>query len=528
MSYGILLIVLFLCQMALAPAAFAQPASYKLADVQNLVATRGILANGISNLHAEGDSLWAGPFLNLTTDGGLTWSVADTDSLGPTSNRVFSLDVEGAVVWVGLGFSSETEDGSFPAAGGFLVSHDGGQTFAYRLPQLDNPEDTTQVYGNNLLPAQAVIVPEQSPPYDIDYDPVREVVWMAGWASGIRRSTDDGRTWQRVVLPSDDLDAITPDGTYDFEVRPRAGGRGSFNFLGFSVLVDEAGVVWAGTPVGVNRSEDGGVSWTRRQYDGTPNSLTGSWVISIEEQPLPGRNPVWFASWDAGPEAEVAAGSRFGVSVTRDGGETFEQVLIGERVYDFAFDGTTVYAAGERGLFISHDGGTTWRTVRTFIDPSQPDRIVRPNAEVLAVATTREALWVGTDDGLLKSTDQGDTWTLFRAEVPLDPADAPPGVDPAAVPKVDAYAYPNPFSPVADRLARIRYDLDGAQDVRIRIFDFGLNLVRDLTDAQQSAGAREVAWDGTADDGARVANGVYFYAIEAGSDTFWGKILVLE
>src|SRR5690606_4231715 len=156
----------------------------------------------------------------------------------------------------------------------------------------DNPEDTTQVYGNNVLPAQAVIVPEQSPPYDIDYDPVREVVWMAGWASGIRRSTDDGRTWQRVVLPSDDLDAITPDGTYDFEVRPRAAGRGSFNFLGFSVLVDEEGVVWAGTPVGVNRSEDGGVSWTRRQYDGTPNSLTGSWVISIEEQPLPGRNPV--------------------------------------------------------------------------------------------------------------------------------------------------------------------------------------------------------------------------------------------
>ena len=96
------------------------------------------------------------------------------------------------------------------------------------------------------------------------------------------------------------------------------------------------------------------------------------------------------------------------------------------------------------------------------------------------------------------------------------------------MPKVDAYAYPNPFSPAADRLARIRYDLDGAQDVRIRIFDFGLNLVRDLTDAQQSAGAREVAWDGTADDGARVANGVYFYAIEAGSDTFWGKILVLE
>ncbi len=521
-------LLLFCCAGMITTAAWAQPLAHKLDDAQALVPIPSILSNGVTNLHANGDTLWAGPFLSLTPDGGMTWHAAEADSLSRSSNRVFSIDIEGDDIWVGLGFSSETEDGAFQAAGGFLVSHDGGQTFTYRLPQLDNAEDTSVQYGNNTLPALPVIVPEQSPPFDIDYDPVNDVVWMAGWASGIRRSVDDGRTWQRVVLPADDLDAISPDGTYDYEVAPRRGGQGEFNFLGFSVLVDEDGTVWAGTPVGINRSTDGGASWTRKQYDGTPNSLTGSWVISIEEQPLPGRNPIWFASWDAGPEAEVADGSRFGVTVTRDGGETFDQVLIGERVFDFAFQGQTVYAAGERGLFISHDEGTTWRTVRNFIDPSQPDRIVRPNAEVFAVATTRDALWVGTSDGLLRSTDQGNTWQLFRAEVPLDPDDAPSIVDRSAVPKVDAYAYPNPFSPVIDRLARIRYDLDGSQDVRIRIFDFGLNLVRDLTDAPQNAGAREVAWDGMDDHGTRVANGVYFYAIETGGDTFWGKLLVLE
>jgi len=294
------------------------------------------------------------------------------------------------------------------------------------------------------------------------------------------------------------------------------------------VLVDEAGTVWAGTPKGINRSDDGGLSWARTGYDGTPGSPPGSWTISIEEQPVPGRNPVWFANWDAGPEVEDAQGSRFGVSVTRDGGDTYEQALIGERIYDFAFRGQTVYAAGDGGLFISDDGGQTWRTVRDFYDPSQPDRFVRANATVFAVATTPEALWVGTSDGLLRSTDGGSTWRLFRTQVPLDPADASPAVDPDAVPEVDAFAYPNPFSPAADRVVRIRYDLDGSTDVQVRVFDFGMNLVRDLTEGSQPGGAREVAWDGTDDDGARVANGVYLYAVEAGSETFWGKILVLE
>ena len=505
----------------------AQPASFRL-GTDELVPVQSILGNSISNLHAEGDTLWVGPFLSVTTDDGQTWQVAEADSLGLDASRVFSIDVEGDVIWVGLGFTSETNDGDFQAAGGFLVSRDGGQTFEYRGPQLDDPDDTTVEYGVNTLEALPVIVPEQSPPYDVDYDTMRDVVWMAGWASGIRRSDDGGRTWQRVVLPPDDRTAIVPDSTYDFLVAPRRGSEGQYNYLGFSVLVDEAGTVWAGTPRGINRSTDGGLSWTRTAYDGTPDGPPGSWTISIEEQPVVGRNPVWFANWNAGPETEEVQGSNFGVSVTRDGGETYETVLTGERVYDFAFRGQTVYAAAESGLLITEDGGQTWRTVRDFYDPSQPDRFIRPGAAVYAVATTPAALWVGTEDGLLRSTDGADTWRIFRTQVPLDPADASPTIDPDAVPEVDAYAYPNPFSPPVDRIVRIRYDLDGGTDVHVRIFDFGMNLVRDLADGRQPGGAREIAWDGTDDDGARVANGVYLYAVEADGETFWGKILVLE
>ena len=214
--------------------------------------------------------------------------------------------------------------------------------------------------------------------------------------------------------------------------------------------------------------------------------------------------------------------------VTRDGGQSFEALLRGERVYDFAFDGARVYIAGENGLFISEDDGRTWRTVRNFFDPTQPDRTFRPGARVFSVALTNDALWVGTEDGLFKSPDGGLTWRVFRAEVPLSPEGLPPVVPPSRVPRVEAYAYPNPFSPSTDRFVRIRYKLDGDQSVQIRIFDFAMNLVRNLAEEQQSGGEREISWDGTDNQGARVANGAYFYAVEADGETFWGKVLVLE
>lgn len=491
-------------------------ASYELSEFRS---TPGILRNSVTNLHASGDSLWVGPYLNLTIDGGETWLVAGIDSLFGTRNSTFSVDGKGSTIWAGLGYSSSGDGtGSVQAAGGYVFSTDGGETFTYRGPHLDDAADMEVVYGANRLEALAIIVPEQSPPYDISYDPQTGDVWIAAWASGVRRSTDQGRTWQRVVLPPDSLDYIHPDSTYDFVVAPQRGGSGHLNHMGFSILVDESGTIWAGTPRGVNRSEDG-LSWRRISADGTPNSLTGSWVISIEEQQLEGaQNAIWMATWNAGEAGEMG---QFGVTVTRDGGDTFEQLLIGERVYDFAFDhDETVYVAGESGLFITNDNGVTWRTVRRFRDATDPNRFVRPDVNVFAVATTRDALWVGTSDGLMKSTDGGSTWLIFRTDVPLRPEEPT-----AAAPAVETYAYPNPFSPRADRFVRIRFDSNGVGD-RIRIFDFAMNHVRSIDVEGGTSGTREVTWDGRDADGFRVANGVYFYAVEA--DDAWGKIHVLE
>ena len=505
-------------------------------------ATHSILYNSVTNLHADGEALWVGPFLNVTRDGGASWQVADADSLAGMNNRVYSIDVNGKVIWAGLGTTRTIGSGqgqqSVDLARGFLFSTDGGATWTYRSPNaptdddplttgiLDLPEDTVVVYGGIALPTLPITVAEQSPPWDIDYDPLTGHVWTASQLAGLRRSTDHGRSWQRIVLPPDTSDYLAPELGYRFPffVQPTRMPLDQFfglNFQLFSVLVDATGTVWAGSAGGLNRSLDGGERW---HHYTTAHGLTGNWILSIEEQWRTGQDPaIWVAT---GPGRNQ--GEAYGAIVTRDGGTTFEQVLINETVYDFAFEGPYVYIAGLSGLFISSDGGRTFRTEREFHDPSQPERTMLSGTAAYAVETSPSGLWVGTEDGLFNSTDGGATWRIYRADVPLTPDGLPPTVPASRVPEVEAYAYPNPFSPSSDRLVRLRYNLASEGEVIIRIFDYSMNVVRRLHASGTGRGEQEVAWDGISDDGTRVANGAYFYAIQTGEDTFWGKILVLE
>ncbi len=83
---------------------------------------------------------------------------------------------------------------------------------------------------------------------------------------------------------------------------------------------------------------------------------------------------------------------------------------------------------------------------------------------------------------------------------------------------------PNPFGPET----RIRYTLDRDGPVHMAVFDAGGRQVRVLVQANQGSGDYQVRWDGRDDAAERVAPGVYFYRLQAGSQAEVRKMVIME
>ena len=89
--------------------------------------------------------------------------------------------------------------------------------------------------------------------------------------------------------------------------------------------------------------------------------------------------------------------------------------------------------------------------------------------------------------------------------------------------------YPNPFNPET----WIPYRLADDTDVRISIYSINGTLVRRLDLGHQRAGyytnrSRAAYWDGRNKFGEQVATGIYFYQLQAGSESFLRKMLILK
>jgi len=74
----------------------------------------------------------------------------------------------------------------------------------------------------------------------------------------------------------------------------------------------------------------------------------------------------------------------------------------------------------------------------------------------------------------------------------------------------------------------IQYTLAQESLVSIRVFDVAGRLVKNLVSENGAAGPHDVTWDATDDRGLRVAAGVYFYRMLAGSWMSQRKVVFLE
>jgi len=79
--------------------------------------------------------------------------------------------------------------------------------------------------------------------------------------------------------------------------------------------------------------------------------------------------------------------------------------------------------------------------------------------------------------------------------------------------------YPNPFNPITT----IKYELPQRSDVQITIYDLLGRKVTTLVNQTQNAGFKSVQWDAS-----NVANGMYFYQIQAGDFVQTKKMVLLK
>ncbi len=506
------------------------PESYKLLNdigLGKVLETRTPLSNSVSDIIAMTDTVWLGTSrgVSLSTDNGESWTnFFGNEAFGSESVPAIAYDKYHDVIWASTAHSKDVNGSTLPEGSGLHYTTDHGATWHNVSQPLDNSDDSTIIYGINdgvHLPkvrALPVTVAIQNIAYDIAFTP--NAVWIASFAGGLRKSTDMGQTWQRVLLPSDSLNSISPEDTIRYALSPSSGnfGTGWLNHRLFSLAAADDSTLYVGTANGINVTTnaddpDSLLRWTKYNHLNQENGISGNFVVALGYNDAD--NTIWGATWKAEGYTES-----YGVSFTSDRGNNWQVVLPHEQAHNFGFKGNQPMAATDNGVFRSSNNGLTWALPGTIKD-SQTGGILYTTA-FYSAAASGNTVWIGSDQGSARLTETGNMWSgQWKVYI-------------AAPESKEVYAFPNPFSPRIDHRIAFKYDTGGkSENVTIRIFDFGMNylktVIQNVPRNIESTDSPYDYWDGTDDNGSIVPNGVYFYRVEVGSnDPLFGKILLLQ
>jgi len=251
---------------------------------------------------------------------------------------------------------------------------------------------------------------------------VGDAAIYAGAPGSFCRSTDSGATWTCSSFPQYPTKIL--------EIR-EPGGQSAPRLIALSLdhvyVSDDLGATWSpateinaptgsgsvaaapsapiallGTPRGILRSADGGLSWARAGA-----GLRASAVQSLATDP---RHPstLWI---DTGSFAD----SQSDLFRSSDAGGSWSPVsgppasLLPRTLVVDPSDSSTLFA-GSQALYRSEDAGGSWTAV-----PSLPESYV----ETVAADQATGAVWAGSSQGLFRSDDHGQSWSgpAFAQEV---------------------------------------------------------------------------------------------------------------
>ena len=493
--------------------------------IVNPVKSATPISNFITDILKIGDTVWfaTGNGLMRTTDNFNSFDgYFGVDPFGEDDIAGFTLNSR--MIVASTAVSEEINGESVPTGTGIKVSTDFGLNWSAYPQPIDTQTDSVVIYGSNTIYALPVVVRQQNLSYDIavtraQNDPNNYVIWICSFAGGLRKSADYGSTWQRVLLPPDNLDSININASgYNFELNP----RDNLNHRVFSITAVNDSTLYVGTANGINKTSSWGVNWRKYNFlntdpNGSGNGISGNFVVSMDVQKYAGKEIVWGATRRAESSAEFDA-----LSFSSNGGANWVSTLVDLKPNGMSFKDSIVYGFTDAGLWRANFGNFNWAKTGLIYDERTRDQL-RTN-QFYAGNYFGDTLYFGSADGLLQTIELGQPWIgkwrIFRRIDPINLSS-----------ETKTYAAPNPFAP-DDEVTRIFYkSTKDVSKITIKIFDFAMNPVRVLIQNATRSGTNELftAWDGKNDNGAFAANGVYFYRVEIeGEDDVWGKILLLQ
>jgi photosystem II stability/assembly factor-like uncharacterized protein len=308
-----------------------------------------------------------------TTNGGNTWTPM-TDKTGIMSVGAIAVaPSDPNVIYVGTGESCWRGDISY--GDGMYKSVDGGKTWTHI-----GLEDTRHI--------SRVIVHPTNP--DIVFVAAMGHAYGPNETRGVFRSSDGGKTWQKVLFKDNKTGAI--DLTFD----------PSNPHVLFAALYEAQRYPWTavsgGPGSGLYKSNDDGATWKRLEGHGLPSGILGRIGVSV-------------SGADGNRVYAIIEAEKGGIYRSDDAGDSW-QLLTGDHRYTqrawyfhhiFADPKNvdTVYVLNT-AVYRSTDGGHTYNFVRSphgdnhglWIDPTHPEWMINTN-----------------DGGATISHDNGKTWT---------------------------------------------------------------------------------------------------------------------
>ncbi|MFY9529577.1 MAG: hypothetical protein WAR24_11770 [Candidatus Acidiferrales bacterium] len=401
-----------------------------------------------------------------TTDGGLTWSPLFDKQPVSSIGSIAAAPSDPNVVYVGTGEACIRGNISF--GNGVYKSVDAAKTW-------------TRIGLDDTRHIGKVIVDPRNP--DVVFVAALGHAYGPNEQRGVFRSTDGGKTWQKVLYKDDKTGAI--DITFD----------PTNSHILYAALWEAHRTPWSlesgGPGSGLYKSSDGGANWKRLEAHGLPKGMLGRIGVAV-------------SGADPNRVYALIEAEEGGLYRSDDAGESWEKINDDHRFRQRAWYFTHIFADPKAvdvlyilntGMFRSTDGGKSFNVIAArhgdrhdlWIDRTNPQRMIEADDGGASITTDGGQSWSSEDNQPTAqfyhvATDNQFLYRIYGAQQDNSTVSIASRSDEGAIGRADWYAVgggESGFVVPDPRNANIVYA--GSYDGLITRYDKGNGQLRDIS-----------------------------------------------